>query len=232
MSHFRATGLNNGVVVLLDTLGTKGILGKMSPEEYVEKWKHLRQYIHKQRMPSNILIRDFFLFSDTLVITLFSKNNELNMVQLLLYSTVIVKYLFYIGFKEDLLFRGVISCGEFYTNEEIIIGNAIDLAAKYYEQPDWIGISLTPESSGWLDEIIKQNQHIDFPKTDFVKYDIVYNRYFSDINAKKKITERSYAVNWIHKMYMVDYTHDQIVGKLKELKKNAQMMRKLNMIGH
>jgi hypothetical protein len=42
--------------------------------------------------------------------------------------------------------RGATSYGEFETTDNIFVGKAIDEAAAWHEQSDWIGVHLTPSA--------------------------------------------------------------------------------------
>lgn len=221
MSQFNTIGHKTGVVILLDALGTKGIWKRESPENYINRWIQIRAYLQDLQKEKSMIIIEDHLFSDTIIITIVSKENECNHLQLLNFASLVSKYILSTGLKQNLLFRGVISLGDFYTHKEIIIGEAIDNAAKYYEQPQWIGISLTPETALWYNQPIIQNLVRKFPPTDFVEYGLTYNRLNEETNCKEIIVENSFAVNLLHQMYVVNYKLEQVINQLNELKKKA-----------
>lgn len=53
--------------------------------------------------------------------------------------------------NKGILIRGVISFGEMKSKKNIFIGKAVDEAANWYEQADWIGVHVTPSTAFNID---------------------------------------------------------------------------------
>ena len=221
MSQFTTKGHKTGVIILLDVLGTKGIWRRLQPKDYVKKWLEIRNYLENIQKIKNLVIVEDHLFSDTVIISMTPFEDNCNALQLLGFASLISQYLLYLGFEKELLFRGVISYGDYYTDKEIIIGQAIDEAAEYYEQPNWMGISMTPQTAYLykVDEIQKVVRK--FPPNDYVKYDITYNRFNKDSKCKETIIEEGFAINWLLQVYVASSTLEKVINKLKILKDQA-----------
>jgi hypothetical protein len=124
---------------------------------------------------------DLFAFSDTLIISAAGSRayleNRLGFIELL--SGLIIP-----SFTRSILYkiflRGVMSMGRYYRSSRILIGPAVDDAAACYEKSNWIGISLTPETSKVLDN--NQNVNSDI----LVNYPVPYKNFIAN----------SWAINW------------------------------------
>jgi len=220
MSKF-TKGDKTGVIILLDALGTKGIWKRMPPENYVKKWLEIKEYLENIQELKNLVIVEVCRLSDTVIISITPFEDKYNVLNLLGFASLISQKLLYSGFEKELLFRGVISYGDYYTDEEIIIGKAMDEAATYYEQPNWIGISMTPQTAYLYkaDEIQKVVRK--FPPNDYVKYDITYNRFNKDSKCKETVIEEGFAINWLWQAYVKKSTSEKVINKLKDLKNQA-----------
>jgi len=105
-------------------------------------------------------------FSDTIIIT--AKENSIEKVLTELGSSM--SLILMTGLSYGLFLRGCISIGDFIESENMIIGPAVDEAAKYYELFNWIGVSATPSAYSVLHRLSEQGiQQID---QFFIKYDI------------------------------------------------------------
>lgn len=219
MSQFTIKGHKTGVIILLDALGTKGIWERMSPEHYVKRWLKIREYLQNIQGIKNLMIVEDHIFSDTVIISMTAFEDKCNKLQLLVFASLLSKCLLYEGFTKGLLFRGVISYGSYYTDREIIIGQAIDEAATYYEQPNWMGISLTPGTTSWYKKDKIQQYVSKHPPNDYIKYNIVYNRCIDGVC--KKIVEEGFAINWLHQVYVEKSTPAIVINKMNSLKNKA-----------
>ena len=188
-----------GIVVFLDAVGTKTVWNRNDPAEYIKSWenvveafrkeeksyKKLPEYIKKYLDLGNLNIR---AFSDTIILSLsrsvdtFKKNTsypfDLNIAIILiapLYKAII---------KEGIYLRGVISFGEFYITNSIIIGPAVEEAAEWYEKSEWFGVSTTPSATYGLKLM---NEHPNFSDKFFINY---------DVPMKNNQQLNSYAVLW------------------------------------
>lgn len=91
------------------------------------------------------------LISDTFVITSSSKNNELEKeIHAKINQLIILECL-----KEKLLIRGATAYGEYYNEDLVFLGPAIDEAASWHELGEEIGIFFTMSAELNLDGNIK-----------------------------------------------------------------------------
>jgi hypothetical protein len=78
--------------------------------------------------------------SDTIIITIPTELNQ---------STInrtfdLLRQPFIDSIKTRLLLRGIVSYGQYYLSQQLIIGPAVDDAASNHDELDWIGIALSP----------------------------------------------------------------------------------------
>lgn len=168
--------MQEGVVVFLDALGVKGIWARAEPESVISSWenvlKRLQESIKKSPKSGSIgdkpesLDYNISAFSDTVIITLKCKDDPAAHVPLV---AKIVSEPFFYALVKGIYFRGVIAIGKFYLSDTLVIGPAIDEAAEWYTQPEWMGVSTAPSASFGLSRL--EDQKADISKW-FVKYDI------------------------------------------------------------
>jgi hypothetical protein len=86
----------------------------------------------------------FRVLSDTIIITIptqLTKSAIIEAFNLLLQP-------FIESLKLRMLLRGTISHGTYHLSERLIIGEALDDAARHHDKFDWIGIAISPSLSG------------------------------------------------------------------------------------
>jgi hypothetical protein len=157
----------NGVVVMLDALGMKGIWARRQPSSVVDAWIGLVDRLETATstvVAANMAVCDGFriaAFSDTIIMTLEGSSERKNLERLIQLAGDALREPFLIGLFEGILLRGVIAAGDYYQSRAVTsrgpetlltIGPAIDEAAEWYEQSDWLGISTVPSASYALDE--------------------------------------------------------------------------------
>ena len=172
----KKTRMQDGVVVFLDALGVKGIWARADPESVVFSWEEVLKRLHHsignspkigsigdKPEPLNYTIA---AFSDTVIITLKCTDDPAAHVPLV---AKIVSDAFFYALVKGIYFRGVIAIGKFYQSKTLMIGPAIDEAAEWYTQPEWMGVSTAPSASFGLSRL--EDQKADISKW-FIKYDI------------------------------------------------------------
>lgn len=116
-----------------------------------------------------------YAFSDTIFITMEGRPVQIpdqpdltphpNVPALLMIMGQMLAPAFYSALRAGIYFRGAIAAGDFYegsvdsepsagavrTSQPLLIGPAIDNAAEWYEQADWMGVLATPNASYGLD---------------------------------------------------------------------------------
>jgi hypothetical protein len=184
------TRMEQGVVVFLDALGVKGIWARAEPESVIGSWeevlKRLNESIKKSPKTGSVgnkpecLDYNISAFSDTVIITLKCMDPA---AHLPLVASIISEPFFF-GLLKGVYFRGVIAIGKFYQSSTLVIGPAIDEAAEWYTQPEWMGISTAPSASFGLSRLEDQKANISHW---FVKY---------DIPAKGGVQKDEWALAW------------------------------------
>jgi len=138
---------------------------------------------------------DFFAFQDTIIIT-FDVNNKNFLLEYLNYFGTLVQYHVSSSFINHILFRGAISFGEYYEySNHFYFGEAINEAAEWYEQPDFIGVITTPQLTKLANLLF---QKLDENQIDLTKFDRVkFRELFVLTNAPtKKCDIECYTVTW------------------------------------
>jgi hypothetical protein len=176
MGMAKKTRMQDGVVVFLDALGVKGIWARAEPESVIRSWeevlRRLNESINKSPKIGSIgdipepLNYTIAAFSDTVIITLKCADDPAAHVPLV---AKIVSDAFFFALIKGIYFRGVIAIGKFFQSKTLVIGPAIDEAAEWYTQPEWMGVSTAPSASFGLSRL--EDQKADISKW-FIKYDV------------------------------------------------------------
>ena len=140
-----------GAMVLLDSLGTKGILATATPASIINDWKAVVQ-LFDDAAAQAVTVEDcagceVATFSDTIMVTMHGPHLE---PLIALMGSLIFEPL-YAALLRGIYLRGAMSVGRFYQAATKIIGPAIDEAAEWDEQADWIGVAATPTLQRFLE---------------------------------------------------------------------------------
>lgn len=193
-----------GIIILLDALGIKGIWKSSSPTTVQRNWNIVIAKCNSLfiDLKSSDISPTFNAFSDTIIIT----TTGSDMKNLLTKTAEALIHTMGFAIKHDIFFRGCISIGEFFPDPNIVIGKAIDDAAQYYEMPEWIGISITPNTHKSINSI---NFSTEERKKLFVSY---------DIPLKNTVEKNGLALNWpIHVGNIEEKTDDSAEGQNQTL---------------
>jgi hypothetical protein len=151
-----------GFVAMIDALGTKNksyeeIQNFLENHLFVQNLfeAHLKDKLQQitiiNGLNNQIFKPVFFIFQDTVIITL-EVGDERNLLNYLNYFGTLVQYYISSSFINHILFRGAISFGEYFEySTNFFFGEAINDAATYYEKPNLIGVMTTPKFSNFLD---------------------------------------------------------------------------------
>ena len=175
-----------GYLTFADILGWKGIWKKQNTDD--EKIDTLNTLLFIKNKLEDEFKEDeenykINLISDTYVI--FAKNFQIN--------GRLSKRLIELCFINGLLIRGATSYGEFYNNDMVYIGQAVDEAASWHEKGEEIGIFYT--SSAKLS--IKEGNSIEYE---------LKNSYLKKGTIKTKLGEiKTYYINWYNKETKKDF---------------------------
>ncbi len=174
----------NGVVVMLDALGMKGVWARREPSRIVDAWRglvsRLEQATSAVAATNSSICGGYQVaaFSDTVILTLESTTAGEDLGKLIHLAGDSILEPFLIGLFEGILLRGAMTAGVYYQTRSssdpgaeglLTIGPAIDEAAEWYDQGDWFGVTTVPSATYVLDEAHELRQ----PRSDsFVRYEI------------------------------------------------------------
>jgi hypothetical protein len=188
-----------GIIVLIDVLGTKGIWERKDPAQVVNSWAKLKKNFVSEIQSLQTELRShgfdeklgFNAFSDTIIISwpvtsrgVGSDRGRTPIWWAIMLIGKTLSRLIRVSISDDFYFRGCVSAGKFYRTEDMIIGPTIDEADEYYSLPQWSGISCSPSASKVLTDAKEMSASI-------------YNYFIqSDIPLKHGIEKNAWALNW------------------------------------
>jgi len=135
----------SGVVTFLDVLGWKGVYDRQA--NAVDTLRRLvdgvRRHAKQMRGRINSDI-DIQSISDTIAIfTACSKNEISAAIEI---HGELCQRLIPASIRAALPMRGATAYGNFEISQNIFVGKAVDEAASWHEQGNWIGVNLTPSA--------------------------------------------------------------------------------------
>jgi len=178
--------METGVVAFFDALGIKGVWARSDPQKIIRAWDIVLETFYDastavfKRHPEFEGSFKIAAFSDTVIVTL--KGEKLDCM--LPVIAQIIAPPFVVALAHSIFFRGIISSGKFLHTENLIIGPAIDEAAEWYTQPNWIGVSVAPSSMFLLKRIVDQGLDLS---TYFTEYKV-------PLSSGKHL--KTFALNW------------------------------------
>lgn len=139
-----------GVITFLDVLGWKGVYSrkKNAIHSLMQLIKGVRSKAdeHRGRINSDIEVKSI---SDTIVI--FTRCTEDEASTAIDIHGSLCQWVVPESIYAEIPVRGAISYGELEVNGNIFVGKAVDEAASWHEQADWIGVHLTPSAEYLFD---------------------------------------------------------------------------------
>lgn len=144
MKH-KQQSIDAGVVTFLDVLGWRGIYNRQS--DAIGKLTAIiadgRKKSKKWR-GSNVQNIEIKSISDTIAIFTFCSNEQI-MPTIEAHGELCAS-LIRQSITAGIPVRGATAFGDFEINDNIFVGKAVDEAASWHEQSDWIGVHLTPSA--------------------------------------------------------------------------------------
>ncbi len=136
----------SGVVTFLDVLGWKGVYDRQTNAidkltGMIEGLRLRAPTLQRGRILGEIAIKSI---SDTIAIFTFCSDAEISSA--IEVHGELCQWLIPESIRSELPMRGATAFGEFEISESIFVGKAIDEAASWHEQSDWIGVHLTPSA--------------------------------------------------------------------------------------
>ncbi len=145
-----------GVIILLDILGTKRNWEEDEIHDINEKMKYLidackKNSVNFTKFDRNVELKttiEFISFSDTLAFVIFGSKEVV-----IRRSGLLSSYLMKQALDKNIFIRGTISFGRIFYNPEykIFLGPTIDEAAHWYDKGQTIGIYASPSVNFLLD---------------------------------------------------------------------------------
>jgi hypothetical protein len=131
-----------GIVAFIDVLGMKRMSERYKPAQIVNKWKKVigsfRNVLQEWSLNAGYFFR---VLSDTIIIT---KPTELNQSAIHeTFNLLLQPFIDSIKTGIPFLLRGILSHGDYYLSQYLTIGPAVNEAASYHDQLNWIGIALS-----------------------------------------------------------------------------------------
>jgi hypothetical protein len=150
----------NGLVAILDALGAANF-GDAEIQRFITARAQVLGLLADKA--ENVLsdladtTLDTFTFNDTILVTCSSGSTAPTLSQISAFLLIIRKFLVD-SLANKILFRGSISIGKFYSNDDTntVLGDAVSDAAAWYNQAAWIGVHCTPKCSLTIDAILQK----------------------------------------------------------------------------
>lgn len=135
----------SGVVTFLDVLGWKGIYDRHD-DAILALSRLIQGLIKEAEKKRGIIAREIEVksISDTIVIFSYCFEDEIERAVEI--HGQLCQWAIPQSIKSEIPVRGATAYGEFSIQDNIFIGKAIDEAAAWHEQADWIGVHLTPSA--------------------------------------------------------------------------------------
>lgn len=175
-----------GILVLMDRLGTKGIWKQHDPNVIINDWSIFIKLIRKhfvEELKKKYYDVKFTVFSDTILITVYGADKEESILDVGAALVWIMASSMGTGFH----FRGCLSYGLIVESTNSIIGPAIDEAAEYHTLQQWIGLSAAPSVHNILERINPSRLKSKNKGSTYVQY---------DIPLKNSTEKNGWAINW------------------------------------
>jgi hypothetical protein len=171
-----------GIVAFIDVLGMKRMSERYKLAQIVNKWKKVIGSFRNVLQEGSLNAGYFFrVLSDTIIIT---KPTELNQYAINeTFNLLLQPFIHSIKTGIPFLLRGILSHGDYYLSQYLIIGPAVNEAASYHDQLNWIGIALSPK----------------VPIGNTVNNSVVYYNYIPLKDRHIPLKDRHYrgiALNW------------------------------------
>lgn len=141
----KASARQAGIVTFLDVLGWKGVYDRQA--DAIESLKRLVDGVKKDaerkrgRINGDVNVQSI---SDTIAI--FTACSEKEISQAIEIHGELCQRLIPDSIRAGLPMRGATAYGNFEISDNIFVGKAVDEAASWHEQGNWIGVNLTPSA--------------------------------------------------------------------------------------
>jgi len=168
-----------GVVTFLDVLGWKGVYDRQA--NAVESLKLLLDGVSKKavsmrgRIESDVVVKSI---SDTIAIFTVCGDKEIS--KAIEIHGELCQYLIPASIRSGLPMRGATAYGDFEISDNIFVGKAVDEAASWHEQSNWISVNLSPSAEFVFGKGPPNSAWVQYP-----------------VPIKTAIKWRPHCVNWL-----------------------------------
>lgn len=142
---WKANARQAGIVTFLDVLGWKGVYDRQT--DAIDRLKRLVDGVKKDaerkrgRINGDVNVQSI---SDTIAI--FTACSEKEVSQAIEIHGELCQQLIPDSIRAGLPMRGATAYGNFEISDNIFVGKAVDEAASWHEQGNWIGVNLSPSA--------------------------------------------------------------------------------------
>lgn len=179
----------NGIVAIFDALGAASY-SDVEVESFLKSRSNVLDLLTQKiegvlgSIDSNRVMT--FTFNDTILVILKCGIDGPQLDDISSFFTILRKFLVD-SMRHRILFRGSISIGSFYANDETntVMGQAVTDAAAWYDKADWIGVHATPHATIIIQRLLEHNS---------VAREHLILDYDMPLNDSK--TVRVKAINW------------------------------------
>lgn len=140
----------SGVVTFLDVLGWKGVYDR-KPDAILSLTRLIEGVRERAEKQRGRILREVQVKSISDTIALFSFCSDTEIATAIDIHGELCTWLIPESIQAEIPVRGATAFGEFEIRDSIFVGKAIDEAASWHEQSDWIGVHLTPSAEYVLD---------------------------------------------------------------------------------
>ncbi len=194
------TSRQSGVVTFLDVLGWKGVYDrqvnavqglKLLVEGVGNKAEEMRGRINSQ-----VIIKSI---SDTIAI--FTVCDDSEVCKAIEIHGELCQWLIPESIRSGLPMRGATAYGDFEISDNIFVGKAVDEAASWHEQGNWIGVNLSPSA--------------DFIFSQGTSSTSVWVKYLAPIKAAMKWNP--HCVNWLTSWTEIEREKKNVRDKFRSM---------------
>lgn len=162
VTNKKASARQAGIVTFLDVLGWKGVYDRQA--DAIDSLKRLVDGVKKDaerkrgRINSDVNVQSI---SDTIAI--FTACSEKEISKAIEIHGELCQRLIPDSIRAGLPMRGATAYGDFEISDNIFVGKAVDEAASWHEQGNWIGVNLTPSADFVFSKNESRSAWVNYP---------------------------------------------------------------------
>lgn len=226
----------NGFIAIVDVLGAKELDPKVLYKKLCDLDNAAKHHCKKLEEISSDLLNEFRIsvFGDTFIFSWpdFGYTND-QFLWFCHYAGIMIRESIY----RDMPLRGAIAYGDIYRPENnMILGQAINDAAYWYDKSKWIGIFITPLCCNILNSFWSTDESIikyESARKHFIASRIITPRY--EVPLKDYIENSNpldtKVINWMQFKILNEGERNESIREFKRMnKENIKQLKKLRKI--